>query len=437
LSSLMELEHLVQAEITQRWEEGCDITEVEQKFHALKEKSRAGLEGLLGELEGLSPKVSFPYVEPSILGEIRAVRPPGPRKMKVNLPDEELYDRIYGAWLGRCAGCLLGKPVEGWSREKIEGYLKLAGAYPLQNYLPPIPRVPEEYPIHRGGERCMLGNIQQMVRDDDTDYTILGLHILEEHGLDFTTDHVAEEWLTHFPYKQVYTAERAAYKNLVNDIHPPASAVYRNPYREWIGAQIRADIWGYVTPGMPERGAEFAFRDASLSHMKNGIYGEMFVSAMLSAAFVTNDIEKIVEVGLSEIPEGSRLAEAIRDSMKWSREFADWREAWSRVMENYGHYHRVHTINNAAIVLLGLIYGRENYEKGITISVMGGLDTDCNGATTGSILGATLGAKALPEKWVSPLNDRIESFVLGFNNSRISDLAKRTFKIAKEVLEGG
>jgi len=436
LSSLMELEHLVQAEINQRREEGCDVTGVEQKFYALTEKSCAALEGLLGELEGLSPKVDFPYVEPSILGEIRASRPRGPRRMKVDLSDKELYDRIYGAWLGRCAGCLLGKPVEGWSREKIEGYLKLARAYPLQKYFPLISQVPEEYSIHSAGKRCTLGNIQQMVRDDDTDYTILGLHILEEHGLDFTTEDMAEEWLTHLPYRQVYTAERAAYKNLVNGIHPPASAQYRNPYREWIGAQIRADMWGYVTPGMPEWGAELAFRDASLSHVKNGVYGEMFVSAMLSAAFVANDIEEIVEVGLSEIPEGSRLAEVMRDTMRWSGEFADWREAWSRVMEKDGHYHPVHTINNAAMVLLGLLYGKGDYERGVTISVMGGLDTDCNGATAGSILGATLGAKALPEKWVNPLNDRIESFVLGFNNSRISDLAKRTFKIAKEVLEG-
>ena len=433
----MELEYLIQAEITQRREEGCDITDVEQKFYALKEKNRASLEGLLDELEGLSPKVDFPYPEPSILETIRTARPRGPRRMKIDLSGNELYDRIYGAWLGRCAGCLLGKPVEGWSREKIEGYLKLAGGYPLQDYFPPISQAPEEYSIHPAVKRCTSGNIQGMVRDDDTDYTILGLHILEEHGPDFTNKDVAEEWLTHLPYKQVYTAERAAYKNLVNGIRPPASATYRNPYREWIGARIRADIWGYVTPGMPERGAELAFRDASLSHMKNGIYGEMFVSAMLSAAFVTNDVEKIIEVGLSEIPDRSRLAEAVRDTMKWSKEFADWREAWSRVMAKYGHYHSVHTINNAAIVLLGLLYGKGDYEKSITISVMGGLDTDCNGATTGSILGATLGVKALPERWVSPLNNRIKSFVLGFNNSRISGLAKRTFKIAEEVLECG
>lgn len=420
----------------QRREEGCDVTKIEQKLLGVKKKGYAELEGLLKELEKLPPKADFPYVEPSDLHGIRAVRPGGPRRMKVRLSDDELHDRIYGAWLGRCAGCLLGKPVEGWRKGKIEEYLRLAGAYPLKNYFPVIIPVPEGYPPSLAQNRCMLGNIEGMVRDDDIDYTILGLCILETHGLNFTTEEVGEAWLTHLPYKLVYTAERAAYRNLVNGILPPASATYRNPYREWIGAQIRADIWGYVTPGMPELGAELAYKDAALSHVKNGIYGEMFVSAMLSATFATGDIEEIIGIGLSEIPGRSRLAEAVKDVVAWSKEFTDWRDAWNKTMEKYGHYHPVHTINNAALVLLGLLYGEKDYEKSITLSVMGGLDTDCNGATTGSIVGAILGAKALPGKWISPLNDRIESFVLGFNDSRISDRAQRTFDIMKKIQKG-
>ena len=88
-----------------------------------------------------------------------------------------------------------------------------------------------------------------MARDDDTDYTILGMHILEEHGFEFGPMDVAEEWLLHLPFFQVYTAERAAYRNLIHGLSPPETASYRNPYREWIGAQIRADMWGYVCSG--------------------------------------------------------------------------------------------------------------------------------------------------------------------------------------------
>jgi ADP-ribosylglycohydrolase len=274
-----------------------------------------------------------------------------------------------------------------------------------------------------------------MARDDDIDYTILGLHTLEENGLDFTSRDIANQWLSHLPYHMVYTAERAAYRNLVNGLEPPDSAVFRNPYREWIGAQIRADAFGYVAPGMPEVAAEFAFRDAAVSHVKNGIYGEMFVAAMLAAAFTTSNMEEIITIGLSEIPQNSRLAEAVRDVLDWSKKFPRWESAWEQVMQKYGGYHGVHTINNAAIVLLGLLYGGNDLTQTISIAVMGGLDTDCNGATAGSILGAAEGASALPSRWTAPLNDTIRSVVVGFDNSRISDLAARTVAVARRVRE--
>ncbi len=438
--SLEELKWLVSHEITQRREEGYNITEIEKRFRERKqEKNLSELEDFLTELEASRLRPDFPHKEPSDLPAIRAERPEGPRRIGLkNLSDRELLDKIYGGWLGRCAGCLLGKPVEFLSKEQIEEWLKRADAYPLQNYFPPIREPPEDAPEwlknRLKNHRILLGQMKVMPRDDDTDYTILNLHVLESSGLNFTTMDVGKAWLTTLPYYMVYTAERAAYRNLVNEFNPPETATFMNPYREWIGAQIRADLWGYVTPGRPELGAELAHRDASLSHVKNGIYGEMFVSAMLSAAFTTNDIEEIIKIGLSEIPQQSRLAQAVRDVVGWSKEYDDWRDAWKKIIEKYGHYHIVHTINNAALVLLGLLYGEGDYERSITISVMGGMDTDCNGATTGSILGVILGAKNLPEKWIKPLNNRIESCIIGYNNSRISELAKQTFKLAKETL---
>lgn len=237
-----------------------------------------------------------------------------------------------------------------------------------------------------------------MPRDDDIDYPIINLHLLETKGFGFSVTDVGSNWLENLPYNKVYTAERVAYRNLVNGLASPESTFYLNPYREWIGAQIRADMFGYVTPGMPEVGAELAFRDACLSHVKNGIYGEMFVTAMISAAFTTNDIDELIDIGLSEIPKRSRLAEAMKDVIAWSRKNGDWRDTWNRLNAKHGHYHGVHTINNAALVLLGLLHGQGDYGRSIAISVMGGWDTDCNGATTGSILGVMLGAKKTAAK---------------------------------------
>ena len=78
-----------------------------------------------------------------------------------------------------------------------------------------------------------------------------------------------------------------------------------------------------------------------------------------------------------------------------------------------------------------LLYSGLDYEKGITYAVSCGLDTDCNGATTGSILGTIIGAKDLPEKWISPINDRIESGVARYNLCQVSDLARKTVEAIK------
>jgi len=428
---------LIRAELRQRKEEGCDIQGIEEHIQSALDRGRDAdpslFDVLFNELDRLVPDPAFPYKEPSTLDAIRDLRPDGPRDMAVSLSDEELRDRIYGAWLGRAAGCALGKPVEGWPKEKIDNYLKRADALPLDDYIPYVADQPDD--LYRLREGSTRGNITYMERDDDMDYPILGLLILERKGMGFTPRGMANNWLGRMPYHLLYTAENAAYRNFVGNIWPPDSALYRNPYREWIGAQIRADIFGYVTPGWPEKGAELAFRDASISHVKNGIYGEMFVAAMLSASLVTEDMVSIIDIGLSEIPANCRVAEAIRNTVEWCRCESDWERVYDRINEGYGHYHGVHTINNAALVTMGLLFGADDYEAGIVTAVCGGWDTDCNGATVGSILGAKFGAKALPEKWTGVFNDRLLSSVRDCNDNRISELAARTHAVARQILE--
>ncbi|MFQ6096164.1 MAG: ADP-ribosylglycohydrolase family protein, partial [Armatimonadota bacterium] len=333
--------------------------------------------------------------------------------------------------LGRIAGCMLGKPVEGRSRTDINALLEHAGAYPLSDYFPPIDPVPEGHRYPRPDSPVLRGNIARGVRDDDTDYTLLGLHIIAEDGRDFTSADVGNQWMAHFPYHCVYTAERVAYRNLVAGLVPPDTARFRNPYREWIGAQIRADLWGYVNPGNPELAAEYAYRDASLSHVKNGIYGEMFFSALLAAGFAAHSLDEAIDAALSEVPANCRFAEAVRDVRAWADESEDWSVTWDKIRDKYGHYHGVHTINNAAVVIMGLSHSGGDFEKAICISVMAGLDTDCNGATAGSVMGLMLGAAQLPEKWIAPLNDRLQSALVGMTDCRISDLAERTVRLTQ------
>ena len=112
--------------------------------------------------------------------------------------------------------------------------------------------------------------------------------------------------------------------------------------------------------------------------------------------------------------------------MTWSKKYPDWGSCWDRVMEDYGELSWVHTINNTMFILLGLLYGEGDLGKTVSISVMAGHDTDCTGASVGSIIGTMLGAKALEARWVDTLQDRVQSILAGFSESRISELARKT-----------
>lgn len=376
------------------------------------------------------------YLEPSDLESIRSNRHEGPRKMDACFDDSMLYDKFLGAWLGRCSGCLLGKPIEGWDTKKLWGYLKDQGEFPLRNYIRSDvdKSLIEKYAVNVDSGYGFINNVDCMPVDDDTNYTVIGLSILKQYGRNFSSDDVASFWLGYLPLYSTCTAERVAYRNIASLIDPPASAIYMNPYREWIGAQIRADFFGYIALGNPELAAEYAWRDASISHVKNGIYGEMWVAAMLASAGVESDIKKIINTGLSEIPKSSRLYEAVSDVIQWYDQGISYDESVALIhkrWDEHNQHHWCHTISNAQIVAVGLLWGNRDFEKSICMAVQSCFDTDCNGATVGSILGMILGAEKLPKKWISPLNDKLLTSIAGKNTVRISDMAKETLELYK------
>ena len=385
---------------------------------------------------------NYIYKEPSDLDGIRKLCTKVIQKdSSMKIEKENLKQKIYGAWLGRCAGCLLGQPIEGWYRARIEGFMRDTDNYLPRTYLSSnvSDDIRKKYSItdegHVYGSSFInwINNIKCAPEDDDTNYTIIGLKTLEENGKDFTSVDIAHSWLMNMQFLHACTAERVAYRNFANLIDPPESADFNNAYREWIGAQIRADIFGYVNPGNIESAAEMAWRDARISHTKNGIYGEMFVAAMLSKAAVCNDIQTIIEAGLSQIPSTSRLYAAIQQVFEWKRSGMDWRSAIDKIHLLYDEtkpHHWCHTIPNAMICVISLLWGQGDFTQTIGISVVAGFDTDCNGATTGSVIGMMIGAENLPATWITPLNNTLKSGIDGFNIIKISELAERSLIIA-------
>ncbi len=423
-------------ELVQLEQEGCDAGVLREDLEATEGADEAYAQSALIDFfetaRRLRPTYDFPWHEPSDLDAIRAARPQTERWTGETDADW-LRDRLTGAWLGRCIGCMMGKPVEGRSRAQIEAILRAGDAYPLDGYFPVIEELPEDLPYRPPSDPCLRSNIDRAVRDDDTDYTVLGLHLVEQHGLELTPEHVMDEWLARLPYHRTYTAERAAMRNFVNEMRPPESAAWMNPYREWIGAQIRADGFAYCAAGRPELAAELCWRDACISHTKNGIYGEMFFGALIAAALGAEDLEACIERALGEIPENCRLAGAVRACVAWCAIDSAWERTWERIMADYGHYHPVHTINNALLCVMGLLHGGGDLRRSVAIAVMGGLDTDCNAATVGSVMGALLGAGGVPADLAAPLNDTLETALSGMSRMQISDLVERTVKVATAI----
>ena len=348
---------------------------------------------------------------------------------------DDLADRIHGAWLGRCAGCVLGKPVEGWPADQVRAYLQAVDAWPPRGYLPALGAAAARYPpMKPSWPEATAGNVAGMPRDDDIDYTLLGLHVIETHGFDADRRALADEILDRLPFTQVFTAERVAYANLVCGLDVDRAGAFRNPYREWIGAVIRADIHGMTAPGMPRVAATGALRDAWLTHRGNGVYAAMWAAGAMSAAVAGASPRATVEAGLEQVPPSSRSAAAVRGVLADAADGVPWEEWISRLQGRFASYGWVHALPNLAAVAAAILHGDGDLERTIGFAVAVGSDPNSAGATAGAIAGAMTGASGLASSWCAPLENRITSAIRGYPEVRISDAAERTLRLAERRL---
>lgn len=427
----------LETELLQAQQEGrrLDLVPSEQMAtHHLDLETEEGqfqAEQLLDLIQRLPLRADYEYCEPEDAEATLSAAGDSEQPRQV----ENLNDRLNGAWLGRCCGCLLGKPIEGWRSARIEGFLKATDQWPLSRYISigAKPELLDQYQVDPS--LCFRENIHCMVEDDDLNYTICGLAILEMHGFDFDSCDVADFWLCNLPALRLCTAERVAYRNFLRNIWPPESASTRNPYREWIGAQIRADGWAYACAGDPVMAARLAVRDASISHVKNGVYASMWIAAMVARAFSAQSLEEVIAAGLAVVPPQSRLASRLRKQMMIRQSGGAAEDARKEIHSFWDEaraHDWCHSISNAEVVMASLLHGGGDFAQSVCMAVAMAFDTDCNGATVGSVLGAMHGADALPSTWTKPLNDRLVSGVRGFEEVRISQLAERSEKLANK-----
>lgn len=346
-------------------------------------------------------------------------------------------ERIRAAWEGRIAGCMLGKPVEVLSfREGLAGlraYLERVGALPPRAYLPD-PATGH----HATGTPGHIG-ARRSLPDDDINYTVLALLLLEARGKEFETSDIARLWLRRLPAGATWTAERAAYRTLlanmddefVNGAEPgfDLALCAGSEHNEWIGAQIRADLYGWVCPGEPDQAADLARRDASFTHRGAGVDGAAFIAALGAAIPDGSSIEAAIDVALEQIPDDGSAANAVR----FARSLAGDKDAVDRLHEHFRGMSPVHAVNNLALVTWALCSSEGDFAAAIGNAVAAGWDTDSNGATVGA-LSALSGAR-VAEHWNKPWSGRIGVDIGGMSELSIAEATSRTIAVAEKLQE--
>jgi ADP-ribosylglycohydrolase len=321
-------------------------------------------------------------------------------------PDYE--QRVYAGWLGKCTGVRFGAPLENWTYDEIRNNLGEVNDY---------------FPLDPG---------KIFKPDDDTAFPMILLRAVEDYGPDLSAKQFGETWLNYLGDTRGtlwwggygVSTEHTAYENLKNGIPAPRSGsieINGEILSEQIGGQIFSDIWGLLVPNNPQLAAEYAAKASSVSHDRNGIYGGMFIAALVSAAFSESQPERLIQSGLALIPgdsEYARVVNAVLDFYQTNPQ--DWRAAYQHIYKNIGYdrYSGVcHIIPNAAVVVMGLLYGEGDFSRSIQITNMAGWDTDCNVGNVGAIMGVAVGLDGIEDRWREPHNDMlVAASIIGTRN---------------------
>ncbi len=285
-----------------------------------------------------------------------------------SIPFSTYRDKVLGCWLGKAVGGTLGGPYEG-----------RPGPHSLTFYDP----VPD-----------------RMLPNDDLDLQVVWFGALRRRGLPVDRLLLADAWLEHV---HLWPDEYGvASRNLTQQIYPPASGAFDNGFTAGMGSAIRSEIWACLAPGDPQLAASLAREDACVDHHDEGIYSEVYLATLESAAFGESEREKLLDIAAAAIPEDCRVARAIADTRRWWQESGDWRDVRERIIEHHGRQNFTDVAQNLAFTVLGWLAGGEDFGEAICTAVNCGRDTDCTGATLGALLGI-IDPASVGSEWLKPI----------------------------------
>jgi ADP-ribosylglycohydrolase len=326
-------------------------------------------------------------------------------------------DKVMGCWAGKNIGGVLGEPFECLRQvNEISFYTKDLSKGPPPN--------------------------------DDLDLQIVWLQAVERYGRNVNASILGDYWLTFIiPDWVEYGTGKA---NMRAGLEPPISGFLDNTYKDSCGCFIRSEIWACLAPGQPQLAARYAYEDAIVDHQGEGMYGEVLFAALQSAAFVESDPMKLIEIGLSYIPENCATARCIKKAIHCYDSKLTLKEARKEIHNEAPGTFGIQKIKlsdvpkenneglelgspgfdapeNIGFTIAGWLYGKGDFGKAVCDAVYFGEDTDCSCATLGATLGIISGASRLPEKWMAPLNDKI--------TTKCIDMTRRAIWVPETVTQ--
>ncbi len=280
----------------------------------------------------------------------------------------------YSTYLDKVKGCFLGKAVIGTLGAPYEGV---------------------KMPMNLTFKPEMVNT---MLPNDDLDLQVLWLDVVERYGINFTPEMLQKAFVENCDYSPgEYAIMR---KNFEKGIYPPYSGAFCNDYYiEGMGCPIRSEIWACLAPGNPEMAAEFASRDGILDHKGESVYAERFFAAVESAAFMENDLYKLIEIGFSVIPTYCKFREMVENVMAYCEQYKDIKEVLSMILFKYGHPDCTNMFQNMGITMACLIKGEYDMLATGMMALNCGFDTDCTCASAGALLGIILGDQEIQKRY--------------------------------------
>lgn len=330
---------------------------------------------------------------------------------KLTLPKLPAYDgdskeyeeRLYAGWLAQIIAGALGTALEGYNTDALK-----AAFGEIRDFVVP----PSTF-------------------NDDVTFELAFLKAVERTGRQVSSREIAEMWVALIPFG--WSAELVALRNLRQGIMPPESGTYRNPFYEWVGAQMRGAVCGLVAPGDPLLAARLAWTDGEVSHAYNGILGEIFNALLVSMSFIIPDARELVTATVNAMPERSEYAAVVRYALAECRSAGSWEPAWRRCEERLERYNWVHAYPNAAAQVVALWFGNGDFDETLHINAMCGQDVDCSAAQALTALGIQIGVEAIPTSWREPIGDRLRTYVRGMKELSIRELAAWTAEVAEKL----